>query len=136
MLGLKFLENKMVLSKTQKNITKAVAVFLFLFYANSIMAAGGASGPVGSVILDNPLKVGSIYELIVSIAKIAAQVGASVAVVYLILSGFKFVTAQGDSTAVGKARTSFYHALIGTAVILGAWLLAEAIQGTIKSLGG
>jgi hypothetical protein len=121
-------------SKIQKNIVKTIIVLPFLLFSNLVTAQ--TMNP-GSSILDNPLKnINSIYDLIVTIAKLATQVGASLAVVYFVLSGFKLVMAQGNPGELDKARKSFYHATIGTALILGAWLLATAIQSTIKSLGG
>ncbi|MCI0542171.1 hypothetical protein L0Y69_00230, partial [bacterium] len=61
-------------------------------------------------------------------------VGIPIAAVFLIYSGFLFLTAQGDTTQLTKAKTSFVWAAIGTAVLLGAWALAEAIRGTIDTI--
>jgi hypothetical protein len=52
------------------------------------------------------------------------------------MPGFLFLTAQGDEAQLTKAKKAFLWACIGTAVLLGAWLLATAINATIQSLGG
>ncbi len=84
--------------------------------------------------LTNPLNACSFADLVTNIAKIFAQIGTVVAVIFIIWSGFLFVTARGDETQLKKAKTTFYWTIIGTALVLGAWGLSEAIGGFIKTL--
>lgn len=55
----------------------------------------------------------------------------SLAFVY---SGFMFVIARGNAEALKKARTNFLYVVVGAALILGAWILAELIGSTISQL--
>ena len=48
--------------------------------------------------------------------------------------GFLYVTAGGDEEKLGKAQKTITWALVGTAVLLGANVIMNAIQGTISSL--
>ncbi|MFH1656665.1 MAG: TrbC/VirB2 family protein [Candidatus Nealsonbacteria bacterium] len=55
-----------------------------------------------------------------------------VAVIYLILAGYFFITAQGDPEKVSKARNMVLYALIGVLVAFaarGLVLLIETISG-------
>jgi hypothetical protein len=87
---------------------------------------------------DNPLGCGltSLPQFIKAVLTIVVKVGIPVATLFIIWSGFLFLTAQGDETQLTKAKHSFVWACIGTAVLLGSWLLATAINGTIQSIGG
>lgn len=87
---------------------------------------------------DNPLgcSITSLPQFIKAVLTIIVKVGIPVATIFIIWSGFLFLTAQGDEAQLSKAKKSFVWACIGTAVLLGAWLLATAINATIQSLGG
>mgnify|MGYP003394299859 FL=1 len=52
------------------------------------------------------------------------------------MSGFMYVTAQGDETKIKTAHKSLLYTSIGTAVLLGAWTLANVICNTVNDLGG
>jgi hypothetical protein len=84
--------------------------------------------------LENPTRVPTLFDFIKEILTIIVKIGIPVATVFIIWSGFLFLTAQGDEAQLTKAKHSFVWACVGTAVLLGAWLLATAIKGTIDSL--
>ena len=84
--------------------------------------------------IPNWLKVGTIPEFLSEMFKIIAEIGAVVLAVMIVYSGFLFVTAQGNEQALQKAKESFKWVLIGGAIILGAWVLSEAILQTITDL--
>lgn len=56
----------------------------------------------------------------------------AVAVVYIIIAAFKFVTAGGDSDKVNKARDDVMYAMIGIAVAILAKGLVALVQKAIK----
>jgi hypothetical protein len=87
---------------------------------------------------ENPLGCGldTLPKFIKAILTIIVKVGIPVATIFIIWSGFLFLTAQGDEAKLTKAKHAFVWSCIGTAVLLGAWLLATAINATIQSLGG
>lgn len=87
---------------------------------------------------ENPLGCGitSLPQFIKGVLTIIVKVGIPVATLFIIWSGFLFLTAQGNEAKLTKAKHSFVWACIGTAVLLGAWLLATAINATIQSIGG
>ncbi|MDP3051996.1 MAG: TrbC/VirB2 family protein [bacterium] len=84
--------------------------------------------------LKNPLISCSFAELVTNIAKIVAAIGVPIAVCAIIWAGFLFVTARGSEDQIKKAKTTFFWAIIGTAILLGAWALATAISGFVQGL--
>ena len=99
--------------------------------------AGDLQGDVAcdSSEICNPLKASSFSELIADITNIAMAIGFPVAVMFIIYSGFLFVTARGSEDKITKAKSTFMWAILGTAVLLGAAVIAKAVQGTVSSLG-
>lgn len=90
--------------------------------------------PPAPITLQNPLKVKTIYAFIEQILDIVFKIGTVVAIFFIIYTGFLFVTAQGNETKLATARKAFLYTIIGTALLLGAWVLATAIEGTITQL--
>jgi hypothetical protein len=83
--------------------------------------------------LTNPLNAKTFSDLVASIAKLAAEIGIPIAAIFIIYSGLLFVTARGSEDQLKKAKTNFMWAMIGTAILLGAWVIADAIATTVKS---
>lgn len=101
---------------------------LLLFPLISFAQAGG------SVTVPNPIAVGTIPEFLSALFRIVAEIGAVVLAFYIIYTGFLFVSAQGNESALQKAKESLKWVLIGGAIILGAWVLSEAVRETIVNL--
>ena len=83
--------------------------------------------------LKNPLKSNTFADLIKNIAKIVAQIGFPIAVLAIIYSGFLFVTARGNEKQLEDAKRTFLWTIIGTAILLGAWAIAIAVQTFITT---
>ena len=91
-----------------------------------------SSGPIE---IKNPFKEETIEGLITTIIKdILIPIGSVVAVVMVIYAGFLFVTARGDTGQITKAKDALLWAVIGAAILLGAWIISEAISKTINQL--
>ena len=82
----------------------------------------------------NPIKANSIQELIKFILDIVVKIGAIVAVFMFIVTGFMFVTAQGNPAKIETAKMSLIGTSIGAVVLLGAQLLSTVIENTVKEL--
>jgi Type IV secretion system pilin len=111
---------------------------------NNPSASGGqttvnnpASSPSG-VSIPNPLKgSNTLYGFISDVIQnVLIPIGGILAVLYIMYSGFLMVTARGNEDQIKKGRLAFTHAAIGTAILLGAWIIATVIQNTISSLTG
>lgn len=93
---------------------------------------GGDSAP--DTEFPNPVKSDTFGKLITKLAKIITVVGMPFVVFFLLLSGFYFVTAQGNEQQVEKAKKILFWTVIGAAIIVGAWAIATAIDNFGKSL--
>ena len=92
--------------------------------------------PSSSGNLTNPLgKNRDFSTLVGSVADIAFKIGFTLAVIFIIYSGLKFVMARGNPEELEKAKENLKYVLIGTGILLGASVIAKVIQATIKQLG-
>lgn len=109
-----------------------LALMPFIALANEV------SGSLRGGRLQNPLKsnIDTIPELVEAILDVVVLIGTPVAAIFIIYSGFLFVIARGDVERLNTAKRSLTWTLIGTAVLLGAWTLSQAISGTIQQVGG
>lgn len=87
---------------------------------------GGICNPLGAT--------RDLGALILKIVEGVAQVGYYVVVLFVIYSGFKFVKARGNDKELADAKQTFLYTVIGAAILLGATLLANVIDGTVNEL--
>lgn len=83
--------------------------------------------------LRNPLNVGSIEQLLVAILNIVIIIAVPIIVFFIILAGFKYVTARGNAQAVEEANRAITYAVVGGVLILGAVVISEIIQNVVES---
>ncbi|GEM_PF-3178794 len=83
--------------------------------------------------LESPFKEDlTLLDFLNKILKeIVLPIGAVVAVVALVFSGFLFVTAQGNEDKLKTAKKTFTWTVVGIAVLLGALVISEGIRNTI-----
>ncbi|OGI63923.1 hypothetical protein A2914_02285 [Candidatus Nomurabacteria bacterium RIFCSPLOWO2_01_FULL_41_21] len=87
-----------------------------------------------SIKIKNPIKINSIVEFLKEILKAVIKIGIPLIVLAIIYSGFLFVTAMGNPEKLTKAKDALLWSLVGAAVLLGAWAIAELIVTTIPKL--
>lgn len=99
-----------------------------------VMLMGALSAKAAKI--DNPISSDSFLELIRSITNALIPIAAVFAVVAIIFAGFKFImaSATGDSKKLGEAKSMFFWILIGTAIVVGARVLAEVAVNFAKGL--
>lgn len=95
-------------------------------------------GPTLKVTIENPLRgSNTLFSLLKNIInEIVLPIGGVLAVLAFIYSGFLYVVAQGNETKLKTAHKALLYTSIGTAVLLGSWVLANLICSTIGQLGG
>ncbi len=93
----------------------------------SILVVASAKLALAQMI-ENPIKAENFGQVIETIAKAITAVGIPIASIFLIYSGFLFVTARGNAEQITKAKTTFFWTIIGTALIVGAWAIATALN--------
>src|SRR3989338_7320856 len=73
----------------------------------------GGTGCVGnSCTVTNPLNAPDFKTLIEKVLQGVLIIAVPIIVLFIIYSGFLFVTAQGDTTKLQKARTNFFWVVI------------------------
>ncbi len=114
--------------------------FLFLIVFSTFLPfVVGAQQPLGGggVKLKNPF-AGEIETLPKFVEVLATNVvlpiGSVVVVLFIIYSGYLFVTAQGNPAKLETAKSAFLYACIGALVLLGAFTIAQVINNTILQI--
>lgn len=83
----------------------------------------------------NPIQADTLDGFLLQLLDVVILIGAIVVVFFLILAGFKYVTARGDEKQISSAHQTLTWTIIGGAIVLGARVLATAIEATVNQLG-
>jgi hypothetical protein len=117
-----------------KNLPRPLVILLptaLTFFSSTAIALAQAQG---GTTLVNPLKFGDIASFIAGALKILVMVALPVITLFVVYSGFMFVTAQGKPEALKTAKTNFVYVVLGALLIMGAWIIATLIGGTVSQL--
>ena len=118
----------------KKHWHKLVLIVYTLFTPFSFLyAALGDSCKEGTIC--NPLgNTTSIPALIKTILEGALKIGIPIVALAIIYCGFLFVFARGNSEKLSKAKDALLYTLIGAAILLGSWAIAQMISSTVLAL--
>lgn len=93
---------------------------------------GTSSISTGTIKLENPLKgVDSIGDFIYLVINFVYSLSYAVIAIFLIISGFKFVAAQGKPDALDDAKKTFKYTIIGAILLIGASVITEVVKTVI-----
>ena len=73
-----------------------------------------------------------LIETITQLINVALSLLGIIAVVVILIGGFKWMTAGGNDEQVGEARKWIFSGIIGLAIIMSAWAIANFV---IEELG-
>ncbi len=104
------------------------------FIPLGVLAGAPGPGTSPSIQIENPISVSTIQEFVAKVLDIVVTISTPFLVVMFIYSGFLFVWARGKDTELKKAKDVFFYTVIGAALVLGAFILATAIDATINQL--
>lgn len=83
----------------------------------------------------NPLSnINTINDLIKTLLEGLIRIGMPIIALAIIYSGFLFVFARGNSEKLTQAKDTLLYTLIGAAILLGSWGIAQLISNTVLSL--
>ena len=97
----------------------------------------GAADPSINVKINNPLGQNgpqNIQDFIKAIVQIVLYIGIPIVALAIIYTGFLFVSAQGNSEKLTKAKNALLYTIIGGALLLGAFVIANAIGSTVDEI--
>mgnify|MGYP001496471530 FL=1 len=122
------------------NIVKYSFVFVFVTMLLYPILFANAGGDTVSTNIDigikNPLssEIDSIPAFIEAIIEIVLIIGVPIVVLAIIYVGFLFVKAQGKPEEITQAKKALIYTLIGAALLLGAFVIANAIGKTVDEI--
>lgn len=96
--------------------------------------AAGQVAHAAETELKNPLSVGTISDFVALALKVMVMVALPIIAFFIVYSGFLFVSAQGKDEQLSKAKTNLLYVIIGSMLILGAWVIATLIGGTVTQV--
>ena len=89
--------------------------------------------------LSNPASgagINSIGDFVAAFLKAVVEISLPILTLFIVYSGFLFVTARGNASKLEKAKENFFYVIIGAILILGAWVLATLISATATQVLG
>mgnify|MGYP006314723987 CR=1 FL=1 len=147
-----FIKNKSsLLSKITKFVFVFVIAFILVVAVSAETGTGTGSPGTGTGIgtgtgtgtgvkvnsgIKNPLgdSFADIPSFIESVLNFFLLIGIPIITLAIIYSGFLFVTAQGNSEKLKKAKQTLIYTLVGAALLLGSLVITRAIQGTVEEI--
>lgn len=129
-------------NNSKKILINILSVFLlsimflpFVYVSAETPATGETPGITGTI--TPPLADVGLKELLIRILdRVVIRIGAIIAILSLIYSGYLFVSATGDPGKVSKAREHFTWTIVGIVILLGAKAIVVLVTGTIESVTG
>lgn len=87
--------------------------------------------------IQNPLKgADSLGELFNTLAQFAIDVAYVVIAAFLLLSGFKFIKAQGNPEELTNAKKTFWYTIVGALIIIGMDTMISVFKSILEQLAG
>ena len=116
----------------KKNLLNIIlAVFIL---ALPVLSFAQVTGDPPIVTIDNPIGADTINELIKTILEGVIKIGIPIITLAIIYCGFLFVSAQGKPESIKKAKDALLYTLIGAAILIGSWAIAQLISETVLAL--
>lgn len=112
-------------------MSRIIAAATAFFFSTVSFAFAQSSGQ-----LLNPLssEFSSIPGFIAGFLRVVVMVALPIISLFIVYSGFLFVKAQGNEEQLATAKRNFLYVVVGAILILGAWVIATLIGGTVTQL--
>lgn len=110
----------------------------FVSFVSSVVYLASPVIAHADALLENPLRpeFSSIPTFIAGALKVLVIVALPVVALFIVVAGFMYIKARGNPGKISEAHTNFVYVLIGALLILGAWVIATLIGGTVTQLVG
>jgi hypothetical protein len=83
--------------------------------------------PIGG----QPVTMAEIENIIQGVARFLIIVGVVIAVIFIILGGLRWLTAQGNEKQVAAAKLTLKNGIIGAVIVLGVGVIIQTLAGLI-----
>jgi len=101
--------------------------WLLIIYTSPILAK--IDPPVNSN--NNPLPTKTLPEIIYSISNSLTLLVGVIAILFIIIGGFQYITSAGNPDNIGKAKNTILYGIIGIIVVLCAWLIVKFVINSL-----
>ncbi len=109
---------------------------ILLFYAFLFLGAGTVFAQCGPAlgIPCNPLDgtVSSIPDAIIVVIKYLLSIIGIITLIFIVISGIKYVTSSGNEEKIKSAKESFNSSVLGLMLALMAYVILEVIVGILN----
>jgi hypothetical protein len=123
------------MEKTNK-VIRLLVYSLVLFAIVALFSTSSASAQGLGFQVPNPFNRDmSLQDVIVLIINVAFIAAGLVAVIYLIIGGFRYVTSGGNAEAIEGAKATILNAIIGLIIIFISFLLVNYVLSAIGVTG-
>jgi hypothetical protein len=123
---------------TKLTVATVVAFNALTFGTSSALAANPPSIAPTTGTIDKGFNFIDFFTNgVKSIINLVFFLAGAAAIIYLIWAGIKYITSGGDTKKAGEARTAILNAVIGIAVVIGAYTLiniAFGLNNAVSSL--
>lgn len=120
-------------------ISKYIFVFMiaFSFLMPVVFVGAEKEGVTIDAKIQNPIgpNMDTLPDFIRQIINVVLVVGVPILVLAIIYAGFLYVKAQGNPGELEVAHRTLLYTVIGGALLLGAFVIAEAIRATVVDIG-
>ena len=104
--------------------------------ADELFGGGGANKTGSEFAANAGLGNTNLVSAITSIIRVAMGFLGIIAVIIILLGGFKWMTAAGDDKKIGDAKKLIYSGIVGLVIILSAFAIASFVITQITGVTG
>ncbi len=126
-----------------KTIKNSLLIFIYLFPAAAFAQAGDVSRGLGSIRVLFP--IGGIAGaqtltgpggLIFRIISLLLFVAGALAVLFVIIGGYQYITAAGNEEQSEKGKKTLVSSIIGVVLIILSYVIINVVVNTVSGTGG
>jgi hypothetical protein len=120
-----------------RHIVSRLFILVLLAWCAALPALGQSqNSSIAGEGLQNPLKFPNMQKFIEGVLQSIVMIALPIITIFIVYSGFLFISARGNEAKLSNAKNNFTYVIIGTILILSAWVLATLIGGTVSQLLG
>lgn len=120
--------------KQSLSIIKALAIVSLLIVPVVAFAQLNTAAPTGANFFSLIFGCGpntGVLCILQNIVKFILAIAFIIAVIFLVVGGFRYIVSQGNEEAVEKAKGTITNAIIGIVVIVLAWIILTVVLNLI-----
>ncbi|OGE77766.1 MAG: hypothetical protein A2751_01785 [Candidatus Doudnabacteria bacterium RIFCSPHIGHO2_01_FULL_46_14] len=110
------------------NVLAIIAVFVMIVSPLAVSAQFTDPDPTGKGVASDT----DLTTLLVRIINILLSIAGLVAVIFLIVGGFRYITAGGNEEAAEAGKKAIVNAIIGIVIIILSFVIVRVVANAVK----